>query len=267
MALSLGIGQPAFTAQPDQACRYFGRNITWAGFGDSHVVEPLHALAKKLEVHGEGLIHLTFSACPPALLFETDLPGCSKWIEESLAYLENSQEVEHVLLGFRYSAFLHGDQLSAYPDLPDVNPGNRYTNFADLLSAEDAREIYWKSFATIVGRLLSAGKQVHILYPIPELPVDIRKAVAPFSILGRSTMLDLEKATTTQYYLERNRYILGKLDSLPYSDELQAIRPFDVICDEDYCAATKVGIAAYFDDDHLSVGGSGLVVDSIGLEE
>ena len=252
---------------PDEACRYFGKHVTWAGFGDSHVVEPAYALAKKLEVYDEGLVHLTFSACPPALLFEIDLPGCSKWIEESLAYLENDQDVEHVLLGFRYSAFLHGDQLNVYPGLPDVNPGNQYTNFPSPLSSEEAREVYWESLETIVRRLLRAEKDVYILYPIPELPVDIRKAVAPFSILGTSTMFDLERTTTTRYYFERHGYILGKLDSLPYSEKLHAVRPLDVICEGDYCAATRGGIAVYFDDNHLSMAGSGLVIDSMGLDK
>ena len=75
--------------KPDKACKYFGDNITWASFGDSHTVEPAFALSKILETNGEGLLHLSFSGCPPALLFDVKLSGCSNWIKESLVYLES----------------------------------------------------------------------------------------------------------------------------------------------------------------------------------
>ena len=62
--------------KPNNACRYFGQNVTWASFGDSHTVEPAYALAKLLEPYDQGLLHLSFSGCPPALSFEVKNPGC-----------------------------------------------------------------------------------------------------------------------------------------------------------------------------------------------
>ena len=187
--------------RPRDACTYFGENITWASFGDSHTVEPAYALAKRLEVHNDGLIQLSFSGCPPSLLFEVKQPGCTQWVKESLLYLEENKNIENILIGFRYSAFLYGDQLNSYPNLPDVDPKYLFNSPSD----DSSRNIYWNSLEEIISRLLKAGKKVHVLYPIPELPLDISKAAMPFSILGSSTMLNLSEATSSGYYFKRNK--------------------------------------------------------------
>lgn len=59
--------------KPSAASRYFRKDVKWASFGDSHVVEPTYALAKKLEKNNLGILHLSFSGCPPALLFEVNV--------------------------------------------------------------------------------------------------------------------------------------------------------------------------------------------------
>ncbi|MCP5420053.1 MAG: acyltransferase [Gammaproteobacteria bacterium] len=218
--------------KPKDACRYFGKNVTWASFGDSHAVEPAYALAKMLEQNGEGVLQLSFSGCPPALLFEIE-SGCSKWINESLDYLENARSIKNVLLGFRY-------RKSLYEYLGDR---------------------YWDSLHEIIVRLLASGKNVYLLYPTPELPVDMRKAAMPLTIFGGKTMLDLEKSIPSRDYFEKNRYILSKLDTLPYGKNLHAIEPFQIFCNRDYCPAVIDGTPLYLDDNHLSVEGSKLLLE------
>jgi len=252
--------------KPDSACRYFGDNINWASFGDSHVVEPSFALAQMLEQDSSGLLHLSFSGCPPALLFDVKNPGCSNWVKESLKYLENDESIENVLLGFRYSAFLYGDHKSTYPNLPNQDPVNKFTELYQNSIAKDSnyREIYWLSLNDIITRLLNSGKTVYLLYPIPELPVHIRKAITPLTAFGDKPMFDLEKSTTSDYYFNRNDFIISKLDTLKYGHNLVAIKPFEILCGSQYCPAVADGKALYFDDDHLSVAGaSKLIAESI----
>ncbi len=250
--------------KPDEACKYFGDSITWASFGDSHTVEPAFALAKMLEPDGVGLLHLSFSSCPPALLFDVKLPGCSNWVKEALTFLENTDSIENVLLGFRYSSFLYGDQLDSYPELPNIDPVNQFTELSRRSITEDPREVYWHSFNEIITRLLKSGKTIYLLYPIPELPVHISKAVTPFSVFDHKTMLDLEKSTTSDYYFARNHFIISKLDALQHGNNIHAIKPFEILCDSKYCPAVSNGKALYFDDDHLSITGAAkLIANSI----
>lgn len=242
---------------PQDACRYQADNITWAAFGDSHVVEPAYALSALLKPYGQGLLHLSSSGCPPALLFNVKRPGCNDWVAGALSVIEADRSIENVLLGFRYSAFLFGDQLDAYPNTPNIDPIDKFT---DLAAHVDARELYWQSLQHMIKRLLASGKKVYLLYPIPELPLHITKAVTQFSILGDQTVLNLQRSTPTDYYASRNKFILNKLDSLSFNDDLKAIKPFDILCDGEFCPAVHHDVALYFDDDHLSIEGASLLL-------
>lgn len=245
------------------ACKYFGSNITWAVFGDSHLVETAYELAKKINRDGEGLLHLTFSGCAPALNFDIKKPGCHNWINESLNYLESDKNIKNVLVGFRYSAFLFGEQLLSYPNIPNEELAPKVDESLSKLEDAQLRELYWDNYKIIIDRMIAAGKNVYVLYPIPELPTHINKIVSPFSILSDDILIDLSKATPADYYFKRNNYILKKLDSLEYKAGLHAIRPFDLLCAGEFCPAVKNNKSLYFDDDHLSLSGASIVADEV----
>ena len=249
--------------KPMDACRYFSDNISWASLGDSHSVELAYSLAKGLEPAGKGLVDLGFSGCPPGLLFEAKRKGCSKWLKEALTYIEQDTNIRNVMLTFRHSSHLHGQQLNAFPEVPD---GDTAEIFSDSFRANfngDAKELYWKSFSGIISRLLESGKTLYIIYPVPELPTHISNAITPFSVFGGDLMFDLNKMTTANYYQRRTAFINKKLNSLPYGENLHAIKPFEILCDGEYCPAVKEGKALYFDDDHLSPAGAAIITDVI----
>ncbi|THB68866.1 MAG: acyltransferase [Gammaproteobacteria bacterium] len=222
--------------KPDAACRYFGNNISWAGFGDSHIIEPTFALAKKLRKDNKGVIHLTFSGCSPELFLNKDNSGCSAWLNESVQFLEKNKEIQNILLGFRHTFYL--EHITA-----------------------DKRENYWSSFYSIIERLQKSGKTIYLLYPIPELPIDIYKATAPFSIFSSKTTIDLKKSISIDDYLKRNRFILNKMDSLKPSNNLHKIQPLKIFCNESFCPAAINNKALYFDDNHLSIIGAEILIN------
>ena len=242
---------------PKDACRYFSKDVTWAVLGNSYAVELSYALAKLLEPYGKGLLHLSFDGCAPVLRFEVKNPGCTKWINESVVYLENNHSIKNIVLAFRFAGFLYGDQLGVYPELPNRDP---VTNFVDFPKNLDPREEYWQDFRKIIDRLLTSGKKVYVLYPVPELPEDINKLVSPFSIFSKEPAVDIKKTTTARYYFERNKFMLEKLNTLSYGKNLRAIKTFEILCDSGYCPAVKDNVALYFDDNHLSVEGARLLL-------
>src|SRR5690606_219339 len=152
-------------------------------------------------------------------------PGCTEWFLEALNYLENNQAIHYVFLTYRHSKFLFGEHPYVYPDLPNTDPNTFFHRNYQVSSPEEARELYWKGFADTITRLQAAGKIVYVLYPIPEIPVEFRKAIMPFSIFSSGTMIDLEKSTELNYYFKRQAYILDKLGSLPYGENLIAVNP------------------------------------------
>jgi hypothetical protein len=251
---------------PEEACRYFHDNTRWATLGDSHTVELAYALAKKLEEHEQGIIHLSFSGCAPALNFNVNKKGCHNWLNDAVSFLEKEKEVENVLLGFRYSAFLFGDHGNVYPDIPNLNINDKIVEEYRKDTPEEAHEMYWQSFKQIVDRLLASGKKVYIVYPIPELPDHIVNLLTPFSIFGGGYMYDLDETTPIQYYQKRNAFILDKLNSLPYGEQLKTILPKDALCSETHCPAVADNKALYFDDGHLSLVGAEIVLEHTQLE-
>jgi len=251
---------------PKDACEYFGEDIKWAVMGDSHSVEIAHELAKRLETQNLGIKHLSHSDCPPSLYFKVKNPGCTEWFLESLSYLEQNQHITNVFLTYRHSKFLFGEHPYIYPELPDINPNTYFSRKSKVGSAEEARELYWKGFKEMIARLQKSGKKVYVLYPVPEIPVEFRKAIMPFSIFSEGTMIDLEKAAPIGYYFKRQEYILKKLNSLNYGDNLVAVNPLNTFCGSEFCSAIKDGKALYIDDDHPSLYGAGLIVDTLELQ-
>jgi len=170
----------------------------------------------------------------------------------------------NVLVGFRYSAFLFGEQKHNYPELPNISPINRIIIDRKKPSSAELREIYWSSLYEIVQRLISSGKTVHLMYPIPELPLNVDKAISSFSIFGEGSMLDLEQSNSTDYYKRRNEFI-NKLNSLIFGDKLYPINPLELLCGNNYCSIIRNGSALYFDDNHLSLTGAELLMDDIAI--
>ncbi|WP_416306692.1 acyltransferase family protein [Neptunicella sp. SCSIO 80796] len=252
--------------KPADACQYFSGPLTWAVMGDSHVSEPVYELATRLKPYHQSVVQLSFSGCPPALLFTHDEPGCNSWTREAVNYITNNNDIQNVLIGYRYTSYLFGYQQKSYPELPNQGPVSMHEYASGELGLQQARELYWQSFEQIIEKLVTAGKQVYLLYPIPELPADIKKITSPKSVFNADLLLPVNQATTTEYYVSRNRLALEKLDVLAKKYHLQKVEPFKVLCNETGCPSIINGKVLYFDDNHLSLWGSKLLVDSIEID-
>ena len=235
--------------KPSMACRYFNGHATWAVFGDSHGVELAYALAEDLKPSGQGVLHLTSSGCQPALKFESNVPGCSAWIRESLALLENSPDIHDVVLVFRHSFYLYGDQVRGFPVLPDSAPA-----FLREQPANAARNAYWSSFFEIARRLKVAGKEVHVVDPIPELGTAIDRLIYRRDVFGGVAVQKVGNPVAN--YVQRNRSILPKLAELAAAGSAVRVISQDAFCDGVQCFAVMGGDAMYFDDNHPSVAGA-----------
>jgi peptidoglycan/LPS O-acetylase OafA/YrhL len=235
---------------PSYACKFFSDSVTWAIFGDSHGVELSYALAKKIKNTNQGVIQLTSSGCQPAFIFESNTPGCSKWIRESMNYLQKNTNITNVILVFRHSFYLFGDQLQVYPGIPNKSPV-----FISGLSADSAREIYWKSFLRMIELLLKSGKKVYLIDPIPEIGNLLSKSIFNNNIF-QSTAIDT-LGSTMNYYNQRHQYILSKVDTIECSDRnLFRIRPVEFLKVGDRLKVISQKKSFYFDDNHLSLHGA-----------
>jgi peptidoglycan/LPS O-acetylase OafA/YrhL len=234
---------------PEAACRYFVRDpVHWAVLGDSHGVEVAYALGERLKPAQEGVLHLTFSGCQAALTFESDNPGCTAWMGKSVTFLERDREVTDVILVFRHSAYLYGDQTRTFPRVPN----EKQPNFLKDLSPDVARARYVASLTEIVRRLSASGKRVHVVLPIPDLPTHVERYIFtdghsdPARVTG----------TSLAYYRERNALILPVLRGLDAMPNVDLLDPTQAVCGAQACAALIDGRSMYFDDNHFSLEGA-----------
>jgi hypothetical protein len=244
---------------PAQACRYLTEPATWAVFGDSHGVEIAYALAQRLQPAGQGVLHLTFSGCPPALRFDVPAnPGCSRWVGEALALLEQDRGIRQVVLVYRHSFHLYGDQLQTYPLAPNAPP-----RFLTGGTPQAARQAYWGSLREIVQRLSAAGKLVYLLDPVPELGASIDRVLFKRDLFGQA-QVDGAGAPLA-YHAQRNAAILAMLAS-PAFAAAHRVHTADAVCNTEGCRAIIDGEAMYFDDNHLSMAGARRLVDLIAAD-
>jgi peptidoglycan/LPS O-acetylase OafA/YrhL len=227
---------------PGNACTYGGRNVDWAVLGDSHGIEIGYALAERLWMQGHGIQHLTFSACPPALGFDPRNPGCAAWTEEAVRHLETSPNIRNVLLAYRHSIYLYGDQRDYYSERRLPRP-----RFLTEEDPEAARAAYWRGFDEIVRRLRAAGKRIFVLAPVPELPAPA-EWFAFRAPLGSSVPIGL--------FLERRQPIRDRLAAMEQSGLIRLIDVDPAFCTAQACFPIIGGQSMYFDDNHMSLAGA-----------
>ncbi|WP_374260325.1 acyltransferase family protein [Zoogloea sp.] len=220
---------------PSAACSYFGPDVRWAVFGDSHAVELAYALAEGLRPAGQGVKHLSFSGCGP-LFGRTDLDTpCRRWSDAALDYLLATPSIRTVVVSYRMNLHLFGEHEGVYPALPDAVP-----------AAERAR--LWRAYVTMLERLVAAGKQVVVVLQAPEL----RKGIDDLALVEgeRDAIVGVPRA----WWEARQAFVRSHLTELPPG--VTVVDPAELFCDADKCYAARGGAADYFDDDHLSMHGA-----------
>lgn len=246
---------PKEAPPPEEACIYFtDLPPTWAVLGDSHAAEVAHALAERLEGRGESLVHFSVSGCPPALGYTSRIKGCVDWTRSRLDWIEAQPEIRHVLIAYRHSAYLMGENADHYPDLPDRVPDR----INEGRTAGEKRALYLAGLGQIITRLRESGREVTVMAPVPEIARHIDKLVL---YLGADPGTARIGAITRPYYEARNRVFLDWLASLPRG--VAVLDPAAVLCDVEMCDAVQGRAALYFDNNHLSMAGARLVVSQI----
>jgi peptidoglycan/LPS O-acetylase OafA/YrhL len=233
---------------PAESCQYFGSNISWATFGDSHSVEIAYALANKLKLDDIGLQHFSFSGCRASYKEVESFSQCSKWYNETVTYILNNNEIRNVVFNHRFtSSFFSGNAVDYSVDhhLVVTDEVIRMTQHMDEL----------------ILLLASNKDNVYIFYPIPELQRNINQLIG-VAFRNESSINDI-LGTNRAWYEERNKYTINHFDNSNYPENVHLLKPQNVFCDFQNCYAVKDGIPLYFDDDHPSILGAAKLVELI----
>lgn len=233
---------------PEASCAYFAPKVTWAVLGDSHTVELAYALAQELKKNGEGLKHFSFSSCPPSFGQGADFSRCSGWYDEAVAYIADNPDITHVVIAHRWSLALWGDNIDSYPEVPAQQASSTTRAMASAIDET-------------VRALSKTKERVFVMYPVPELGDKVHDLI--YDAHRQDAPLDQIRGTTLDYYQKRNKFILDHFDRARYPENARFIKPADTFCDSAYCYAVKNGQTLYFDDDHPSLTGAGILAKQI----
>jgi len=195
---------------------------SYAVWGDSHGVELTYALGEIAGRHGKSVMQLTYSSCPPSLGLEVgSRPNCRRFNDEAAQFLVNDKAVNTVFLVARY----------------DVHQTDT---------------VFSTGIRRSVETLLSAGKRVVLVYPIPIASVSIPRTLARYAAAGTDlSRFNIEESE----YLRENAYAFQLLDSFTGKNVVRVL-PSQQLCHGDVCSVYANGAPLYFDHQHLSIAGA-----------
>jgi len=208
-------------------------------WGDSHAAVFAVTLGDLARSRNQSLRVFTMWSCPPLVGWQVRgqkwQQQCAALQEQAMTMILSSPSVRHVVIGARFAGV---------KQLPN----------AERLKAEQA-------FLDSLDRLLVAGKNVVIVYPVPELP-------KRHGVDGKLKSRVDKKGTklvvmAREKFLAANRDLFQWLDNLQTRSELIRVYPHEVLCDQEYCYAAKYDEVYYFDQHHLSLTGAELVAPAL----
>jgi len=258
---------------PDDWCVYAASGENTKGeiafWGDSHADALAYFLAPRFGEQGYDVRPLTASGCPgvagikrPDLSFD-----CTAFNGKVTDYIRSHDNADIVVVVSRWALFFEGTHFDN--EEGGEEPGaSRYALPADkgLSYINDPHRIdeLGRLVRQSVQSLLSSGKKVVLVYPIPEVGWNVPLHLAKKLKLGLPLSPPL--STSHEVYEKRTRNARAQLDAIPDSENLIRFRPAQVLCNTiipGRCVAQLDDAPLYVDDDHPSRIGAGMLGEAM----
>ena len=228
---------------------------TFIVWGDSHARVLIDAIGAAADRHGRSGLLATRSSCPPLLgVHRTDFrkPGrCSGFNREVLALIARSPQIEDVVLDARWAQSAEGTPYGPEPNAPVFLSDSSSTE----LSIDESRRVFDRSLRRTVAELLTLGRRVWLVGPVPEVGWDVPSTIARSKYLRR----EIEIAPTRSEFEQRQASVLRTMTSLAQWPGVALVRPDTLLCATATCQIAVRGQPIYFDDDHLTRRGAAML--------
>ncbi|HSO82218.1 SGNH hydrolase domain-containing protein [Thiocapsa sp.] len=200
--------------------------------GDSHAAVYAMVLGELAQGRGESVLSLTMPICPPAL----------GWEGEHLSWREDCGRFQRLAL----------DRIIATPSIQTEVLAAWYR----IYPFDDPNGELAVAIEKAIERLVSAGKRVALVYPVPQPDADVPTTLAEAVLDGRDP--NLIRQPLEQFHADQSG-VFAMLDGLDRHPSLIRIYPHQVLCPGSDCLFYRDGRVLYYDDNHLSVTGAALL--------
>lgn len=233
----------------------------WALVGDSHAGSLGFAVDKMLKEIGASAIQLTQGGCSYAIGLRkkgTDCLELNKKIRSKIL----SREIKNIIIAGRYVRNL---ELTGFDNGEGGIERSSEDNVYEPLSfeTEDERQLkVKKSYAESLSELIDTGKNIFLIYPIPEVGWDVPR----YTFKRKIHDINAPVSTDATKYYKRSSSVIKLFDDISDADNLYRVQPGKLFCDlyvSQRCITQLDGKLLYFDDDHLSNAGAKLITHSI----
>jgi len=118
-----------------------------------------------------------------------------------------------------------------------------------------------------INKIINQGHKLVLVYPVPEVGVEPYRYLFKKYNFNKNLFKNSIPIFSGSYevYKKRNKLVFEILDSIK-NENIYRVYPHSYFCDkqlENRCIANDENNIFYYDDDHLSLQGSKLVVDGI----
>lgn len=222
--------------------------------GDSHAFALSEGLTPLANSGGVGVITLWKAGCPP--VHSRTFPQkreCIRFIEMASQKIRASSSIRKVIVMARWAGYME----SAYFDNGEggvETTDGRARNRFDRARVDQLR----LGLLAMVAQLQTAGKQVVIVGPVPEVGWNVPE------YLWKSERFGTFVSPTTSYsrFLTRQSRPLAVLCDVAARRKVSVVYPDTVFCSSatGRCATSDGLSPFYWDDDHLSPKGAQMIV-------
>lgn len=243
---------------PGTSCIYGGSKIAAVLVGDSHATVVASAFAAARTDVNSGVLALIYPGC--ITIFTAKMaPGVFRAGRECFQFNRAVREMLQtlpagipVVLVSRTSAYALGlgGEVGNAADRPAVYFTREYARPEAAFLAEFSAELI-KSACELRRR-----RPVYLMRPIPEMPVDVPKAMARALAIGVVYQPQISLAD----YREHHEVVLMAQDKAVASCAVELLDPRDYLCNSAVCPGVISGRPIYYDDDHLSEYGNTFLI-------
>ena len=227
-------------------------------FGDSHVLSLLDALDSAAQQTGVSGEFSGASGCTPflgihALRNDQESKNCHAANSRLLQYAKDLQ-VEHVILVARWTyytdgGYTGGDGLSYIARAPN-GPRDR----------AESRAAFEHGLVMTLQAYQEAGIGLTLITQVPQQVTDPMLAYAQ---AYRSSSDPANTILTLSVTRQQHRELQGFVENLFDRYDAPVLDFTDIICDDGICPIGTSDTSYYFDDDHLSLAGTDLLLPAL----